>query len=207
MASEISSVRPDQLNDAPDHVLVAMARRSIPLAMDVLIDRHYSTVQRFLTRQVQNHDLAQDHTQEVFTTALTHLGQLNDDAAFLPWLYRIARNQCHSSRRDTMRLLPLAVVDWIGAVSSSRMTSIAVHGRSIADIDEAAVIQHVLDRLRPEYRELLLLRHLAGFSLDEVAAIVDCSRATTQRRINRAEARFRNQYAMVQAQTDGRQVI
>lgn len=201
------AIRLDQLVDAPDHVLVDLARQDTPIAMDVLVDRHYSAVQRFLTRQTRDPDLAQDLTQEVFATALTRLTQLNDDATFLPWLYRIARNQCHSSRRRTQRLIPLAVIDWIDIASISRMKTISAQGRSIVDIEEADVIQHALDRLRPEYRELLLLRHLAGFSLDEVATIVDSSRATTQRRINRAEASFRNQYAVMLAQTDGRQVV
>lgn len=88
MATESSTVGPDQLQDAPNQFVVAMARRNIPIAMDLLIDRHYSAVQRFLARQTCDPDLAQDLTQEVFATALTRLAQLNDDAAFLPWLYR-----------------------------------------------------------------------------------------------------------------------
>lgn len=202
-----SSTRSDPLADAPDHVLVDLARQKTPFAIDVLIDRHYSPVQRFLTRQTRDPDFAQDLTQEVFATAFERLAQLNDAAAFLPWLYRIARNQCHSSYRRTTRLISIDVIGWIDMATSSRMKPIAAQGRSIVDIAEADVIQQVLDRLRPDHRELLLLRHLAGFTLDEVAAIINRSPQTTQRRINRAEASFRNHHATIEAPQDRWQAV
>lgn len=200
----VQAVKPSEVQDASDPVLVAMARKSVPTAVDALIDRHYSAVQRFIARQICDSDFAQDLTQEVFATAFEHLAQLKDDAAFLPWLYRIARNRCHSSHRGTISWTQIAVIDWIDNASSVR-TKVSARDHAIEEIDEADMIQHVLDRLRPSYRELLLLRHLAGFSLDEVAAIIGCSRATTQRRINRAEASFRHHYATVEARQDGRQ--
>jgi RNA polymerase sigma-70 factor (ECF subfamily) len=61
-------------------------------------------------------------------------------------------------------------------------------------IELAQEVDHVLGRLALEYRMVLVLRDLEGFSSAEVAAIVNRREATVRWRLSRAREQFRQHW-------------
>ena len=49
----------------------------------------------------------------------------------------------------------------------------------------SAAVRTALDRLAPEYRTVLVLREMEGYSYEEIAQILDCSLGTVKSRISR----------------------
>jgi RNA polymerase sigma-70 factor (ECF subfamily) len=101
---------------------------------------------------------AEDQVQEVFLTAWTKLGQLEDPNGFGGWLSAIARNRavdCLRKRRPT-EPLDASVAD--GRASSSAMA-------------EARQVLAAIRGLPEAYRETLMMRLCEGMSGPEIADV------------------------------------
>jgi RNA polymerase sigma-70 factor (ECF subfamily) len=86
-----------------DGPLVALARDGDDDAYARLFDRHAPVVMSFCRRDLGSSADAEDALQETFIRAHDRLAQLDDGAAFRPWLYAIARRVCSERRRALLR--------------------------------------------------------------------------------------------------------
>ncbi len=161
-------------------------------AFATLTERHYPAVLRYLTRQTGDPHLAADLVQETFVAAFRHMDQLRDDLSFPAWIFQIARNQFRAELRRR-RLRSAISLDWLferpGEIDAA--LSLADQSTDVARRDD---IQRALDRLPPAPREALLLHALGGFTGLEVSRILGISHEAARKRINRAEADFRDHY-------------
>jgi RNA polymerase sigma-70 factor (ECF subfamily) len=58
-----------------------------------------------------------------------------------------------------------------------------------------AQIESAIGRLRPEYRAVVLLRHVEGHSYEEIAQILDLPLGTVKTYLHRARAELKNRLA------------
>lgn len=68
------------------------------------------------------------------------------------------------------------------------------------DVEKAADVRDVLDRLTPEHRAVLTLRDLEGFDEAEAARLLAVPRGTVKSRLHRARDSFRNAWAAGKAE-------
>jgi RNA polymerase sigma-70 factor (ECF subfamily) len=174
-----------------DHKLVLAARAHAPEALDSLIARHYPPIVRYLTRLSGDADLAGDLAQDTFLHAVSALGQLSDTSDFTPWLYSIARNRWYSLLR-WRRLRRGVSLEWLA--QHARADAGHAEQRGIEEQDERELVQQVFDGLGCASREALYLRHEAGCSAPQIAAILGISTYAAEKRLTRAERRFRELY-------------
>lgn len=178
--------------EEPEDQLVSDAQDGSPGAFSELTERHYRDLLRLLSSY--DYELAQDATQESFLRAWQQIGQLNDQGAFRGWLYRIGRNTLADLQRRRMRrrqrFIPIARLKEPTGYPSW------IAGRPALEdpLLDNQIVQHVLAGLRRRDREILLLRHVAGFSVREIATAQAVTEEAARRRINRAEQRFREHY-------------
>jgi RNA polymerase sigma-70 factor (ECF subfamily) len=184
-------VTPAGVSNPTSEDIVGLARAGDVQARAQLVDTYYAPLSRYLLHMTNDRELAADLTQDVFLTAFRCLGQLKREAAFAPWLYRIARNAWYSRlrRRQLRRAISL---DWLQTLgdrpeTGARLDAIELYAER-HDVHEA------MAALSPTDREVLVLRHLAGFGGRELGGILGISANAAQRRLNRAEERFRTHY-------------
>jgi RNA polymerase sigma-70 factor (ECF subfamily) len=177
-ASQVRALGP------PDAELVARACDGDRAAEEALYRRHVRYVAGIVTRLLFDPDEADDVIQETFLVALESLARLRDGGAVRGWLAQIAvsRVRRRFRRRKLLRLLGLDRTE-DGALEelASRDADDRVRGELMA-------LGVVLGGLAIEERIAWTLRHVEGFSLEEVAAACDCSLATVKRRVSRANA-------------------
>lgn len=95
------------------------------------------------------------------------------------WLTRILINECHNiQRKSRVKLLPLD--EQIGLSDSN-------------DFVENVQLRDALRRLPEKYRLALVLHHLEGFSLDEMADMLDMPATRIKSRLHQARSRLRAQ--------------
>jgi RNA polymerase sigma factor (sigma-70 family) len=137
---------------------------------------------RWLTR---NDTDAEDVVQDACVRALRFFSSLRDDSA-RAWLLCIVRNTWYSRfpKRGGDRTIEL---------------DDTADERPGTDLDpEARVIQQqavqrvrlALEQLPPDFREVVVLRELEGFSYKEIATIVDIPIGTVMSRLARARERL-----------------
>ena len=180
------------MSDEPsDRELVEQARGGERAAFALLFERYSNQIFGLLVVISGDRDVAADLTQESFMLAHERLDQLNDPEQFRAWLYQIARNRWRDvlrGRQGMQRAVerlgghPLAGdADW------SRIDP-------LAELAERDLVARTLADLRRCDREVLALRHFWQLSGAEIAELLNITPAAAQRRVNRAEERFRERY-------------
>ena len=72
-------------------------------AFEELYSRYRERIAAFILSKVHDHGRAEDIAQEVFMSALRRLRATEQEIAFKPWLYEIAKNACIDEFRRSRR--------------------------------------------------------------------------------------------------------
>jgi RNA polymerase sigma-70 factor (ECF subfamily) len=172
-----------------DARLVERARLGDDDSFGMMVTRYERKLVRVLTRIVQDEHLARDLAQETFWKVYTRLDRFDTSRRFGPWLFQVGVN------------IALDHLRRVGSVTTSLDTAIegrrgiepcAPDGRPTAEL--AQEVQFVLKRIPVDYRTVLILRDLEGFSTAEVASIVRRREPTIRWRLSRAREIFREHW-------------
>src|SRR5206468_7424748 len=83
--------------------LVAATRSGQDRAFEELYSRYRDRIAAFILAKVHDHARAEDIAQDVFISALRRLRASDQEIAFKPWIYEIAKNACIDEFRRTKR--------------------------------------------------------------------------------------------------------
>ncbi|RSM61506.1 RNA polymerase subunit sigma-70 [Amycolatopsis sp. WAC 01376] len=165
-----------------DATLVARARDGEIRAYEQLVLRFQGPMYRLALRMLGNKGDAEDVVQEVFLVAWRRLDQLQEDAAFVGWLYRTTTNRCLNVIRARK---PVADVE----LDQQESTGSAGRPERAAETSaQLAALTGALDRLTAEQRACWLLREVHGRSYEEIAKAIGATTTAVRGRIARARA-------------------
>jgi RNA polymerase sigma-70 factor (ECF subfamily) len=159
------------------------------LALDQL-----EPVYRMALQLTRNPEQAQDLVQEVYARALERgvsdrfeeRGRGADGVR--AWLFTIAHHTFYSNLRRG-RHAPTAMAEFFDQESSETPPDEPPPAWDLASLDWEQVddrLKAAIDRLRPEYREVLLLWGVEGLKYREIAEIVGVPIGTVMSRLHRA---------------------
>jgi RNA polymerase sigma-70 factor, ECF subfamily len=171
-----------------DSDLVVRAQRGEQWAFHALVDRHSDALYRLACILVGNDADAEDVLQETFLGAVGQLKDFQGRSAVKTWLTRILINQAHNLRRSRRVRRATSVDD---APSNDRSLT---HHSPADPVGHRMDIEKMLATLAPEFREVLILRDLQGFTYDEIAQALNIPRGTVESRIHRARTTIRQRF-------------
>ena len=163
-------------------------RRRAPHDFDAFAElyrRHLDRIYRFVRSQVPDDSTAEDLTAQVFFKALSSAGSFRGEAAYRSWLYRIAHNVVATWGRQRARS-PLVVED----LPESEDLTPSPATQAIAG-EQRAMVRAKVAELPPAEREVVALRYLEEFSIEEVADVTDRSKGAVRILLHRARLRLR----------------
>jgi RNA polymerase sigma-70 factor (ECF subfamily) len=134
-----------------------------PPDLEEVFARYVDPVYRFLYRRVGNRQDAEDLTSEVFLKAARQLDSSRAEASVAQWLYTVARTVLADHWRRYYRsgaVLPL---------DEARAGDIPDEGAPAETSGSAELLEKVLSLLPDRYRQVLELRFLRGYSIQETA--------------------------------------
>ncbi len=176
-------------------VTVSRARGGDAEALRLLYEQHYRAIYNLVYRMVGRREEAVDLTAEVFLRAFRSLKRLKTDEAFSGWLRRVAVNLClDNAKRKSLPTLSLEQMR--SPEGGERAPSEPPEpGRGpeekllAAELSER--VQGALALLNPVHRAVVLLHHLDGREVREIAEIMGCSEGTVKSRLGRARENLR----------------
>lgn len=181
-----------------DRPLVAQAKAGDFAAMETLLVKYERQVYGVAQRIVQQHQDAEEITQQTFLSVLEHMGEFREESQFRTWLLRIATNHGLALlRRRAVRAGPSlddhdADDSYEGvphpefiAVWRETPEHIAVQRETRQYIDEA------LAGLNEKYRVVFVLRDIEELSTRETAEILGLSQEAIKVRLLRARLMLR----------------
>ncbi|NOZ94504.1 MAG: sigma-70 family RNA polymerase sigma factor [Acidobacteria bacterium] len=180
-----------------DEELAAWAAAGDREAFGLLVERYQRRLTGFLAQIVGDLELARELTQETFIRVWGALGRFDDSYRFSTWIFRIAHNLgVDHLRRRRVPTTSLQVEDRDGRETQRDLED---RGRDplghLENRELAEALRRSIEMLRPEYRELVLLRHFAGLSYREIAELEDMPLGTVKNKLFRAHSVLREALA------------
>jgi len=180
-----------------DAVLVQRTLRGETSAYNSLVQKYQRQVYNLSYRMLNSAEDAGDMVQETFIRAFGALASFRQDASFLTWLYKIASNLCidHLRSRKSKGALSLDVELEEGrepaADRSCSPEDAAVRG-AVSEIVQKAVMN-----LPERYRIVVVMRHLQGMSVEEIANQLELPSGTVKTHLFRAREMLRERLRTV----------
>ena len=155
--------------------LIERAVEGDAAAFDELIrprlDRLYVTAQRIL----RDRPAAEDAVQQAMVQAWRDLHALRDHERLDAWLYRLLVRTCYRDIRSRRRLVAnVAPLDR----REDAAATFAIHERD--------ALERAFRRLSPDKRAVVVLHHVTGLSLPEIAEILAVPEGTVRSRLHYA---------------------
>jgi RNA polymerase sigma factor (sigma-70 family) len=185
-------------------------------AVESLIGEYGKLVFHTIYAMTGDWDLSQDLTQETFLSALRAIDAAREASGpqfyARAWLMRIALNVVRMQRRRNalIRLIPFSEVqredgeegpaglDGVQA-SASSVQPAGYGAKTLVDpadvIPEREAVGHALAGMPESLRIPLLLSIVGGFSISEIAGILQIQEAAVRQRLSRARKAFGQRYA------------
>ena len=192
------------MNNPPpdDKTLAAEAAAGRQRAFRELLQRYERPVFSLIYRMVRDRALAEDLSQETFIRAFRSIGKYNPGYKFSSWIFKIAHNltidHLRRKRIDTISLQGSRHALTEDAQARTQPVVESSDERPdayVENIELGSEIEAAIGRLRPHYRTATLLRHVEGYSYNEIAEIMDLPLGTVKTYIHRARLELKEALA------------
>jgi RNA polymerase sigma-70 factor, ECF subfamily len=181
---------------ADDRELVRRAQREDKESFEELIRRHQHRVFAVAGGILKRREDVEDIAQQVFVKAYFSLKRFDQRAAFSTWLYKITVNECWDLLRKR-KVRPLVYEADLSEEQARQVISSAEKSKNEPDISDRLEarqrVERLLDGLDERDRLMLILKEVEGFSIEEIAEVLDLNANTVKVRLFRARRRVVSQ--------------
>jgi RNA polymerase sigma-70 factor (ECF subfamily) len=167
-------------------------------AFTLLVKRHKTAVYNFVLRQVRSPAVAEDLAQDVFVRVVQAAAEFRHSARFSTWIYTIARNLCIDQlRKSQLRRHPSLDQPGAGEEDGPTLGERTADPHPAHAVDRAAIggelgrrIQHAVEELPEDQREVFLLREVGNVPFKDIAAMIGVPENTVKSRMRYALERL-----------------
>ncbi len=168
------------IETAKDHSLADRARNGDLDAFEELMHARIDAIYRLSFAIVGDEADARDSTQETFIAAWRRIRGLRDPGRFDAWLQRIAVNSARMTLRSRGRRR-------VREIPSGDVANLAgMSDRTKPERSDSDSLGAALDRLPVDQRTILVLHHLEGHDLADLAEILEVPLGTVKSRLHSA---------------------
>jgi RNA polymerase sigma-70 factor (ECF subfamily) len=167
--------RATRIGPAIDRSLIDRARNGDLDAFESIVRARMDAVYRLTSAILGNEADARDAAQETFVAVWRQLPRLREPERFEAWLQRVAVNASRMTIRSRSRRR-------IREIPSSTVVALAERAAG-APPGDAAILDAALATLPVDQRAILVLHHLEGRPLAELATILEIPEGTAKSRL------------------------
>ncbi|HXT51207.1 MAG TPA: sigma-70 family RNA polymerase sigma factor [Thermoanaerobaculia bacterium] len=182
----------------PDEELVARVLAGDQGSFGTLVERYQDRLVSFLYRMLRDLDTAHDLSQEVFLRVYQALDRFDPQFKFSTWTFRVAHNLgVDELRRRKVRWVPLQRQDaedespWERELPSAGPSPY----QDLRNEQRGEAIQEAIDTLPGDYRELIVMRHYAELSYEEIAQLKRMPLGTVKNKLFRGRQMLKERLA------------
>jgi RNA polymerase sigma-70 factor (ECF subfamily) len=178
-----------------DAALVVRTLAGDQTAYATLVDFYHGEVYHLCLRSLRLKEDAEDLTQEAFIRAFRALESFDTTRPFGAWMYSITARLCIDfHRRKRIKPVSLTRAEE-GSADEEHDWDLPDPGvgpeEQFAQLEISGQLGELIERLPPDYRIAILLRHAHDFSYEEISQTLETPLGTIKARIHRARAQLR----------------
>lgn len=176
-----------------DRELVRRAQKDDKQAFEVLVQRHQSRVFAVAGGILRNREDVEDIAQQVFLKAYFSIKRFDQRAAFTTWLYKITVNECWDLLRKR-KVRPLVVEADLSEEQAQMYQASSEQSDGRPDTSERLAarqqVEDLMSCLDERDRTMLVMKEVQGFSVEEIAEIMESNANTVKVRLFRARQKI-----------------
>jgi RNA polymerase sigma-70 factor (ECF subfamily) len=165
------------LDSAVEQVLIEQLKHGDQRALGVVYQEFSSGVFAYCLKILADRQLAEDVVQETFLKVRQNAGSLQKNESFRSWIFRIARNEALMQIRKRRQN---------GQIDDNTVWEENTPDLQLVNSQRAETVNRLLDSLKHEYREVLVLLVYENMSYAEIATITGATESSVKSRIFRA---------------------
>lgn len=162
-------------------------------AFAFLVERHSKKMLNMAYRMLGDYDEACDVTQEAFLAAFRSIAGFKGESKFSTWLCRIVINYAKNRLKQRQSLsrhesisLDEAVEGQGGCAACLTASDESDPGKTLERRELEFRVQKCISGLDEDYREVLVMRDIQGFSYEEIRQMLRIPDGTVKSRLSRA---------------------
>jgi RNA polymerase sigma-70 factor, ECF subfamily len=161
--------------------LLELLRTRTEKGFSVLYDNYSAAIFGVVNRIVRSEEIAADVSQDAFVKIWKNLDNYNaSKGTIFTWMLNIARNTAIDRIRSQEYIQTrqnLEIENYVGIIDSENNTGLNI---------EAIGLRSLVEKLRPEYKQLIDLVYFKGYTQSEIAEEFDIPLGTIKTRIKSA---------------------
>jgi len=161
-----------------------------PSAYNELLKLYRDPIYFMLYEKVSDQEVAKDLTIEALGKAFKKLHLYTPDYTFSTWLFTVARNHCIDYLRK--HKLPTTSIEKMMIDEEGKRSQFDIVSRDLdpeqrmEKTQRIAILRHIVDMLKPKYRDLVKLRYFKELSYDEIAETLNLPIGTVKAQLHRS---------------------
>lgn len=174
-----------------DEELAGLVQTGGQAELGELIRRYQNKLYYYVLRLMGDSEQALDVVQDSFIRAYKNIQSFDTSRRFSPWIYRIAHNLAVNQLKKNSRSIAVnaPTLDWLEAHQVEIDDFIAKEERKELSADMISL----LELIRPDYKEVLVLYYFEEKSYQEISYIMQIPETTVGVWLKRAKAQLKNE--------------
>ncbi|WP_051284171.1 RNA polymerase sigma factor [Desulforegula conservatrix] len=185
-----------KLQTDEDAVLIKNINDGSPHLMESLVGKYSRRLYNFGLKICRNPADAEDLVQDTFINMIRYMKYFRYETKFKNWLYRVAVTACIRMRKKSkfapdkeISLDDADFKDELEAQSCGSLTEEPID--RLISLESEQIVKNAIQALPPQYRLILVLRDMEGFSVEETSKITGLSQSNVKVRLHRARHQVR----------------
>lgn len=175
------------MNDM-EKMLIHRCKKGDLAAFEILIFRYQKKTYNIALGMVGNIEDAKDVAQDSLIKAFQNIKTFKGKSKFSTWLYRITINTSKDFLRKKRNRMAVENIDAVEEIQDKALEP----SEQLEQTQERKRIMQAIGQLNEEYRDIIVLRDLQGFSYQEIADLLLINLGTVKSRISRGRYQLRN---------------
>jgi len=202
----------DRVANSPDGLLIDALRRGDETAFAGLIDTHHGSMIRTALAYVSTLGVAEEVVQETWMEVFRGLARFEGRSSLKTWIFRILTNIAKTRGRQEARSVPFSALTdpgsdaeepavpadrfraaepWQGGWQAPPRAWEGLPEERALSAETKTCIAAAIQALAPQQREVIALRDVAGWTAEEVCAVLGISTANQRVLLHRARSKVR----------------
>lgn len=186
----------NQLNSLDENALIKLCQEQlpyIPTGFEELVRRYQKKVVNLCLRYLSQETDAEDAAQEIFMKVFHALPSFDHRSAFTTWLFSIAINHCKTLLSKNQ--LHAQRYEYGNEEAEANYMDGKENIDDQLELDEdKGCIQDVITKLKPDERDMILLRFSSDLALNDIADVLKKKLSATKMGFYRTLEKFKLLY-------------
>lgn len=181
-----------RLTELKDEELIKEFQDSNTLeAYEILVKRYKDSLMNFVYRFVGDRDACTDIVQDTMIKFYLNKDSYRSFAKFSTWIYTIAGNLAKNELKRRRRRVIFSISNSDDERTPQIEDKMFLSPEKLTDGEiKSEIIEKALLKVKPVYREVVILRDIQNLSYEEISEITGLAIGTVKSRINRGRAQL-----------------